>query len=661
MNLSTTIDRITFYVTAAAIAIAVTWAAAYSFIVSERDAELQQRTSQAGNVSLLFEQHTLRILHHADTYVRAARRSYDAGGYAAVGDFISHVPLDTGIISHLMLMDRDGFVRYISSDPGAQSEKSSSDREYFQIQERAKADEPYISFPHRGRVSGLQTVRYVMRLTKPDGSFDGIIFAAISVPKLVQFFDSLNLAEDSVFLVVGTDKIVRSHTYAEKHKSTKTTFAASVLWDRLAESPSGIFEENSVLDGIARIYAYRKIAEYPLVAVAGISKTGIHHVGSNAIAVALLITLCILILTALVRDKIMSHERVLGAVFDTAADAILLTDERGVITSANPACERIFGYLREEIIGARLSQIVPMLGAPPTGSEPATLVDRMRQLLGGTQELVGKRRDGSELPLLFSLIETTFGRVSFFTCFLHDYSAQKLMQNLLRQSEGRFKDFAETASDFYWETDELHRFTYLSERFAHASGVSGIGLIGKTREESGISAVDPHALRSHLDDIDSHRAFRDFVYARERGDGTRMWLSISGKPIHDDAGNFLGYRGVGTDITASIEARRELMKAKEEAEHANRAKTIFLSSMSHELRTPLNAIIGFAEALDMGVGLDDPKRRSESLRLIVSAGKQLNELIGDVLDFAKIEEGRIDFDPEPVSPEAIYLECLPVA
>lgn len=126
------------------------------------------------------------------------------------------------------------------------------------------------------------------------------------------------------------------------------------------------------------------------------------------------------------------------------------------------------------------------------------------------------------------------------------------IEGALRVSEQRFRDFADSISDRFWETDEQHRFTWRlvpTERLRMWPSI-----IGKTRFE--ISGGDPERdpfWSKHLEDLNAHRPFRDFRYSLRDPDGRLRFRSISGKPVYATNGKFLGYRGTSTDITDNME------------------------------------------------------------------------------------------------------------
>ncbi len=121
----------------------------------------------------------------------------------------------------------------------------------------------------------------------------------------------------------------------------------------------------------------------------------------------------------------------------------------------------------------------------------------------------------------------------------------------LSDGETRFRDFAEAASDRFWETDAEHRLIW-------HSGLEGQSrdYLGKTRWGNlGIDAdQDPH-WRKLKQDMDAHRAFREFRYARPKADGRVRHRIVSGKPVFDEAGAFVGYRGIYSDITSQVTAQ----------------------------------------------------------------------------------------------------------
>ena len=128
----------------------------------------------------------------------------------------------------------------------------------------------------------------------------------------------------------------------------------------------------------------------------------------------------------------------------------------------------------------------------------------------------------------------------------------------LQDSERRFQDIAEVSGDWMWETDREHRFTVLQGKRTEDLPVPPDGLFGRTRWE--IAGADPKTdafWGGHKTDLDAHRPFRQFHYELQAPEGGRMFVSASGKPVFDEDGEFLGYRGTATDESATVAVRRQ--------------------------------------------------------------------------------------------------------
>ncbi|CAN0478594.1 unnamed protein product, partial [Phaeothamnion confervicola] len=140
--------------------------------------------------------------------------------------------------------------------------------------------------------------------------------------------------------------------------------------------------------------------------------------------------------------------------------------------------------------------------------------------------------------------------------------------------------------------------------------------------------------------------------------GTRRLLRWSNVALPDEHGRVAMIVCIGFDITEQRAAEITLLNAKNDAELANRAKSEFLANMSHELRTPLNAILGFSEIIrDRQFGAD-VARYSEYASHIHDSGEWLLSLIGDVLDMAKLEAGKMTLVEEITDLGQIIHGCL---
>lgn len=213
----------------------------------------------------------------------------------------------------------------------------------------------------------------------------------------------------------------------------------------------------------------------------------------------------------------------------------------------------------------------------------------------------------------------------------------------LRESEARFRSLTEMSADWYWEQDEELRFTFQSSGFDKSSGTTTGQILGKRRWEEPNRVPLSGTWEDHRATLAARKPFRDFEFYRDSEDGMRHFISLSGEPVHDGTGKFIGYRGIGRNISEAKRAEQQLQAAKEAAEAASRTKSEFLATMSHEIRTPMNGVLGMTELL---LGTELGMRQRKFAEAAHRSSVALLSIINDILDLSKIEAGKLEIQTD---------------
>jgi PAS domain S-box-containing protein len=242
-----------------------------------------------------------------------------------------------------------------------------------------------------------------------------------------------------------------------------------------------------------------------------------------------------------------------------------------------------------------------------------------------------------------------------------DIEDRKRTEEALRESEQRFRDYAETASDWLWETGPDHRVASMSEH-VNAVGFVPSLLPGVTRW--GIATdveSEPEKWQLHRELLDTHRPFRDFVYSTVNQNGSQVFVRSSGKPLFDVKGGFLGYRGTGTDITAMIRAdhaEQALGRAQAELAHVTRVTMLgeLTASIAHEVNQPLAAAVSNAEASLRWLDPEKPNLAAarRSVEWVIEDSCRASEVIRRVRALAK----KTDMEKAPLEINEVVKEAI---
>jgi PAS domain S-box-containing protein len=368
---------------------------------------------------------------------------------------------------------------------------------------------------------------------------------------------------------------------------------------------------------------------------------------------------------ARLHGEIEEREAKIRRFVDANIIGIFVWDLEGRIIDANEAFLRIVGYDREDLDSGRM-RWPSLTPAELHASNERTLTELKATGTVQPCEREYLRKDGRRVPVLMgSTLFEESGKEGL--AFVLDLTERKRAEEALRESEAKFRDYADSAADWYWETGPDHKFTRVTdyERLL-ARGVAPVSRIELARWEFATDVEsEPEKWELHRSMLEARQPFRDFVYQATRSDGSPAYYKSSGKPVFDANGEFRGYRGTGTDVTALRTAEAEARENEQRyrnAElalaHANRVATMgqLTASITHEVNQPLTAAVTYALAARHWLGAEPPNfcEVDNALSLVVREGKRAGEVVGRIRALVKKAPAR----KEAVAIDGAILEVI---
>lgn len=365
-----------------------------------------------------------------------------------------------------------------------------------------------------------------------------------------------------------------------------------------------------------------------------------------------------------------SNERYRVVIEGAKEYAIVQLDADGYITAWNSGAENIKGYSAAEAIGQHFSVFYP---------EELRNTDKLRQLLTSASDIGPHededwrlRKDGSRFwaAVTIAPLHDEHGQLVGYSEITRDITLRREREQALRTLSATQQAILKHAGSAIIATTETGLITLFNPSAERLLGYAADEMIGKLTPAAFHDGDEVVARAGRLSQelgVDIAPGFEAFVAKARRGlvdtnewtyitkTGRRKAVLLSVTGLFDENRALLGFVGLAIDLSEQKRHEAELEAAREEAERATRAKSDFLANMSHEIRTPMNAILGMTQLV---LQSDLQTQQRDYLSKAFSASKALLAILNDILDYSKIEAGRVELEQREMSLETTLANAL---
>jgi PAS domain S-box-containing protein len=337
------------------------------------------------------------------------------------------------------------------------------------------------------------------------------------------------------------------------------------------------------------------------------------------------------------RRKADRATRLLGAIVDSSDDAIVSKDLTGTISSWNKSAERVFGYTAEEAVGKSVTMLIP---SDRLEEEPDILARLQKGQRVDHFETIRRKKDGTliNVSLTISPVRDSAGKIVGASKIARDITEQKRVEAALQESEGRFRQLADSMPQIVWTSRPDGYRDYYNERWYEFTGLP--------RDVFGDAGFEPVV---HPDDavrwretwyscVKSGQAYRLEIRLRDRHNNGWRWFMGRALPVRDEGGTIVKWFGTCTDIDGQKRVEEELRRANQDLEQ-------FAYSASHDLQEPLRSIKIYGQLLASRHAEKLDGEAQEFLGFVTAGATRMELLVRDLLAYTQVTKLGAPEDP----------------
>jgi len=538
------------------------WLGIYLQLAKIREQRINEATQGLHNLALAFSEQvhsSVRAIDLSLVVLRDAWLKNPAELQAAVSRqqtyFEHEMAIQIGVIDH------DGWLVYSNLETPAKR-IFLGDREHFRVHAERQADALYVSKPILGRVSGRWSIQFTRPIFDAQGAFAGVIVLSAAPEYFSRFYQTIDLGSSGVITLLrqGGEILARS---PEPEKALGKSLRDAPFLDADA-AETGTFQRVAQIDGVERIYAWRRQADLALTVAVGQGAAAIldsYHEQQKAYlsgggVVSLLLVLAVALMLrghrqrAAARRQLESSEVRYRTLISALSEGVLLIDRDGIISTANPRALEILGASTSSVIGRSIfGNDWKIVGADSQALEGddfpiARALNSGEAVSGAVFGLLHGETVGTWIRLNINPLFDKDGAVSAAVVSLDDITSERAAGETLRLSAA----VIEHASEGVMVTDHDNRIQMINSAFSEITGYSLAELIGRTpkilasgRHEPEYYATMWHALR------ESGHWSGEIWNRRKNGDVYPEWLNIS--VVRNAQGEISYYIALFSDIT----------------------------------------------------------------------------------------------------------------